>query len=278
MVKPKKKRRTSGSLIAWVSVGAVVALVATFVLVKELDGSQNQKTEFGQASMQVFDQVTKVPLRVYNAVGITSPTIQVSPPEVLTHQPAYTVAGMPGVIYYGAEFCPYCAATRWGIITALARFGTFNHLNKMWSSATDPAGPNIPTFTFYKVKYTSKYFHLGAYEVEDRNGKPLMSLPNSVNSLVVHYNPSETFPFMDMGNKVFITEAAYDPLTLEGYTTQESIASQLDNPSSPVTQAIISTANYISAGLCAIAKDPPASVCSSPGVQAAAHALKLTLP
>ncbi len=49
----------------------------------------------------------------------------------------------------------------------------------------------------------------------------------------------------------------------------------LDDPSNPITQAIITTANYVSAGICASAKNPPASVCNSSGVKAAAAVLGL---
>ncbi len=184
---------------------------------------------------------------------------------------------LPAAFYYGAEFCPYCAATRWGIVVALSRFGTFtnNTLYKMWSSATDPAGPNTPTVTFYRVNYTSPYFAFKGYEVEDRNGNPLMSMPPDVAQLVDKYNQSKSFPFLDIDNKTFIVNSAFDPLTLAGYSTQGAIASALDDTSSPVTQAIISTANYVSAGICQSAKNPPKSVCDSKGVQAAASVLGL---
>jgi hypothetical protein len=43
-----------------------------------------------------------------------------------------------------------------------------------------------------------------------------------------------------------------------------------------VTQAIIASANYLSAGTCAIDGQQPASVCTSKGVTAASKSLKLT--
>jgi hypothetical protein len=277
MVK-RVRKRSSGPLILWVSVGVVVALVATFVLVKELNGTKKDSNTRPPTSATVFDQVTKVPASVFDAVGVNSPLIPVTAPTVYKDQPSYKVDGMPGTFYYGAEYCPYCAATRWGVIVALSRFGTFDKLYNMWSSSTDPAGPDTPTFTFYGTNYTSKYFKFTGYEVEDRNGNPLMSLPSSVNTLVKHYNPGLDFPYMNMGNKVMILQTAFDPLALQGYKTQSQISSHLNEPSNAVTQAIITTANYVSAGLCSVAKDPPASVCHSSGVEAAAAAMNLTLP
>jgi hypothetical protein len=281
MVK-KRRKRNNGALIAWVSVGVVVAIVLTFVLVKELGSSGPQRTSFGPLTPTVYDEVTKVPASVFNTIGVSSALVV--PHSVFAISkglPSFTqkVNGvtLPAAFYYGAEFCPYCAATRWGIIIALSRFGTFTNstLYKMWSSASDSAGPNTPTMTFYHVSYTSPYFAFKGYEVEDRNGNPLMKLPPDVNTLVNRYNQNLSFPFMDIDNKTFLVNSAFDPLTMGGYTTQAAIASSLTDTASPVTQAIISTANYVSAGICESAKNPPASVCDSPGVQSAAAALGL---
>ena len=275
MVKRRRKRR-SGALIAWVSVGVVVALVATFVLIKELSGSNAEATNFPPLSSATFSELTHIPASVYDQVGVSSPIVQVLPPNVFKNQPKLELNGLPGTFYYGAEYCPYCAATRWGIAAALARFGSWhnNTLYKMWSASNDVA-PNTPTMSFYRTTYTSPNFSFTGYEVEDRNRNPLMSLPPEINHLVRHYNPGLSFPFMDIGNKVMITGSAFDPNVLQGYKTQSQIAALLDQPNNYITQAIIATANYVSAGLCSIAKDPPASVCNSAGVKAAATALKL---
>ncbi|HEY8080821.1 MAG TPA: hypothetical protein VIE15_01945, partial [Acidimicrobiales bacterium] len=82
-------------------------------------------------------------------------------------------------------------------------------------------------------------------------------------------------PFMDMGNKAFILGTAYNPQYLAGLTRNE-IATGLTDPTNPATQAIVATANYVSAGLCASTKGKPGSVCASSGVMAAAHAMHLT--
>jgi len=281
MVKPKRRRRNNGALFAWISIGVVVAVVLTVVLIKTLSPASHQVNKFGIVPASIFNDVTQVPASVFNTIGINSQTISVDPHSVfgvLKGQKPLVVNGLPGAFYYGAEYCPYCAATRWGIVIALSRFGTFtnNTLYNMFSSSTDYA-PNTPSFTFYNTSYKSKYFSFTGYEVEDRNQNALMSLPTNISNLVAHYNTSHSFPFMDIDNKTFIINSAFDPLNLAGYTTQKSIASQLTNTSSAVTQAIIATANYVSAGICASAKDPPASVCTSSGVKAAATALGLKL-
>lgn len=35
------------------------------------------------------------------------------------------INGKPAVVYITAEFCPYCAIERWGLVIALMRFGNF---------------------------------------------------------------------------------------------------------------------------------------------------------
>jgi hypothetical protein len=43
----------------------------------------------------------------------------------------------------------------------------------------------------------------------------------------------------------------------------QSIASLLANPSSPVTQSIVGTANYLTAAICQINGNKPANVCTA---------------
>ena len=62
------------------------------------------------------------------------------------------INGKPEVLYIGADYCPFCAVTRWGLILALMRFGNFTKLHYMTSSASD-SYPSTPTFTFYNSCY-----------------------------------------------------------------------------------------------------------------------------
>ena len=70
---------------------------------------------------------------------------------------------LPVVFFYGAEFAPYAAVQRWPLILALSRFGTFNQLGLMQSSATT-AFANLSTFTFWNVSYASRYVILESVE------------------------------------------------------------------------------------------------------------------
>jgi heme/copper-type cytochrome/quinol oxidase subunit 2 len=271
----KQRRGFNAAMLTWISIAVVVALVAVIVIVYEVT-STNQKDNFGPISPVVYSELTGIPATVYNSIGVSSPAIAVSNLYQLNKQPAgltVTVGGkkVPWVFYWGAEYCPFCAATRWGIIAALSRFGTFNGLYNMYSSSTD-TDPNTPTFTFLHATYTSSYLGFNGYEVEDRNENPLMTTPGPVTALRKKYNPGGSFPFMDIDNHIFIVGAVFDPSVLAG-TNQATVAANLDNASSPVTQAIVTEANYLTAGICVADKNAPALVCQSPGVKVAIAAL-----
>ena len=93
--------------------------------------------------------VTNIPASVYNKVGVTSPTVAVTPPTVISGQPPMTLNGKsPAMLYYGAEYCPYCAAERWAMTAALSRFGTWSNLKITASSHTD-VDPETHTFSYY---------------------------------------------------------------------------------------------------------------------------------
>jgi hypothetical protein len=271
------------------SVGLVVAVVLVVALVTILISNGPQKARFGNTSPVVLNELETVPLSVFNAVGVNSPMIQVAElVEAKGHPPLAVTVGnktLPEALYVGADYCPYCGATRWGIIVALSRFGTFNGLYDMFSSATD-VYPSTPTFSFDGtgpsdvVTYTSKYLVFTPYETLTRNSTPLMTLPPAVDNLVVRYDTYQGqtggIPFMDMNNHWLIQGSMFDPGTLAGHT-RDSIAAGLTDPSNSVTQAIIASANYVSAGICAMTHSQPASVCRSSGVLAAATAMQMTL-
>ena len=104
-----------------------------------------------------------------NTVGIW----KTNNPPLNASGSALNVDGKTAVVYVGADYCPYCAVTRWSLIIALMRFGNFTNLHYMQSSATDnPA--DVPTFTFYGSNYTGALAFQYA-EIENRNGTPLQT-------------------------------------------------------------------------------------------------------
>lgn len=304
---PSKKRPTSGrpparggrpaGLFTWLAVGLVVVVVAALVIIKVASGGSNTPTSSGSfqaVNPTTFTQLTTVPASVFNAVGVTSPVAPVTPPQLVKGQPALTTtnaagAKVPEVLYMGAEYCPYCAAQRWTTIIALSRFGTWKGLGDMSSSSTDYA-PSTPTFTFLKATYTSKY--LGFKTVEEFTNQPdsansfyypLQTPTTQEAALIKKYDEpkyitgltsanKESIPFIDYGNKYFVVGASYGPLTLAG-STRANIAAGLSNATSPITQAIVTSANYQTAVICTLTKDQPSNVCTSPAVKTANKAM-----
>jgi hypothetical protein len=297
--RPSQKRaarRSPTALLTWGTAALVIVVVVVLVIVKVTGGSGLSSGEaWSPASPAITAQLASVPESVFNTVGTTSTVAPVTPPIVISGQKALTFTSatgmsMPGVFFYGAEYCPHCAAERWALVVALDRFGTFKNLGDMTSSATDQP-PSIPTFTFSKAKYTSPYFVF----------RPLEGYSNQVNSagtayatlqtptpaeqkLITTYDSSKylsglqsgyaAFPFVDIGNKI-LSEESFPASFLQGFT-RDQIAAGLKDPKNPITQAIVASANYLSASICSVDGQQPASVCTSKAVSSAAKALKLS--
>lgn len=219
--------------------------------------------EYVRTSPADFHDVTSVPLSIFNTVGIKSP-IAVSRLTVMHDQPPFRYGKLAGSFSWTAEYCPYCAATRWGLIVALSRFGHFNQLYDMTSSPTD-IYPNTPTFTFFMSTYTSSFLVFRGYEIENMFGQPHMKTPARITKLVQTYNSFEEFPFLDFGNTAFLTGSAWSPEYLSGQT-RDAVAAGLSNPSLRLTKAIVAEANFISSAICGVDGERPAKVCLSSGV------------
>jgi hypothetical protein len=288
-------RGRSGALIAWGAVGLVIVVVVVIVIIKVTGSSSSANaayTPLTPAPASIVTDVTTIPASVYDAVGTNIPSrAQPNPPIVLSGQPPLTLGGKtPAMFYYGAEYCPYCAAERWAMTAALSRFGTWSNLEVTASSHTDFA-PATSTFSYRNATFTSQY--LTFFPVEQYTNVPagstgftkLMNPTKEEQAVLNKYStptfiPGATagqvgFPFVDIGNVALISGATYNPLMLAGLSHND-IASHLTDSSNAVTQSIVGTANYITAAICSSTKQQPTAVCTSSGVKAAATALKLS--
>lgn len=263
------------------AVGAVLAIVATLIIVKVTGGGASPKSgqKAAVASDGVIGKVTSVPAAVLDQVGAGS--VRSVPKRV--DAPALTAGGLPRVIYVGAEYCPYCAAERWAVTVALSRFGTFNGLGQTASSPSD-VFPNTATLTFHGSTYSSQYVSLTAKELQSNqveNGRyaPLDTLSAEDEALVSKYDGPPYLdsrggiPFMDIGGRFLISGASFDPGILGGKTHQQ-IADALSDPASPIAKSVDGTANLITAAICELTGNKPAAVCTSSGVTTAAARLK----
>lgn len=259
---------------SWLALGVVVALLGTFFLVKVIGGTDSTATTLVPTSSQVLEEVTGVPVSVTNNVGVNSPTVPVDPPTVVSGAPPLTAraadgARVPEVLYLGTEFCSFCAAERWPLIVALSRFGHFNTLFDLESSLTDYA-PGTPTFSFADTTYKSVYLVFRPFEVQSNvlgsdGYRPLTAVPAPVHAVLVRFDPTSTYPFVDVANRVVVLQANLSPETFVGLT-RDQVAAGLSDPTSAVTQAIVAAANELTASICHADGQQPGTVCASVGV------------
>lgn len=293
---PIRKSRTP--LIAWGAVGLVVLIIVALVVIKIVGGggpTQSSHQAVLPASSQLVKEITTVPPSVFDTVGTGIPSQFVgTTPIVIAGQPPLRLLGQsPSVLYYGAEYCPFCAAERWSIAVALARFGTWSGLQTTASGLLDG---DYSTITFSKARFTSPYVHFASIEactnvvspnVAGCSGYTHLQNPTkeeqgvlakyASSSFVPGNSQGISFPYVDVDNKVLYSGSTYQPGILTGLT-QAEIGSSLSDASNPLTQAIVGTANYLTASICAGTGNVPSNVCTSKGVRAAAQALRSIPP
>jgi Domain of unknown function (DUF929) len=276
-------------LIAGSAIAVVVIIVVVFVVVKANNHNKTTASSGPTATApsaaalsSLVSQVTSVPVSATDAVGGGGSQVISKPMAVTGSAAPLTANGKPEMLYVGAEYCPYCAAERWSMIVALSRFGTFSGLKPTHSAAKNGAGtaepyPNTATWTFHGSSFTSQYLTFTPVEVQTNipdttNGgyTTLETMTSAQNAVFSKYDappfvPSGnngSFPFVDFGNKYIIAGASYNPQVLANMTWSQ-IAAALSKPSSPVAMGINGTANYMTAAICKLTNNQPASACTS---------------
>ncbi|MDX6420597.1 MAG: hypothetical protein QOG28_5217 [Trebonia sp.] len=268
----------------------VVAIVAIALVLVKLNGggtpaaASNGPT--GAALSTVTKQVEDIPTSVTDKVGsggvntglftTTQTSTQIS--NAATQLGSYfgttnssaplTSGGKPEVLYLGGEYCPYCATQRWAMINALSRFGTFSGLTTTHSSSTD-VDPNTPTFTFYKSTYTSKYVNFTPVEEYGATSSTILQTPTAAQqALAQQYDPGSgtgsPIPFIDLGNK-YVQVGNLAPLspTLLAGKSWSQVSAAMANPSgSQLGTAEIGNANYMTAAICKLTNNQPATACT----------------
>ncbi len=273
-------------LIASGSIVAVLAIVLVFVVIKvnskPASAAAGPNGPTGAALASVVSGVTSVPASTLNTVGDGNGAFT---GKIQTIKPAgapLTANGKPEMLYMGAEYCPYCAAARWSMIVALSRFGTFSGLQTIHSAAANGAGqkepdPNTPTWTFANAKYTSQYLTFSPVELQTNipdastgTYTNLQTPTKAQQALLTKYDAAPyvdssqagAIPFIDFGNKYVSIGTPYDPGVLAGLSWA-TIAADLHNPNSAVAQAVDGTANHITAAICKMTGNQPASACTA---------------
>jgi thiol-disulfide isomerase/thioredoxin len=261
-------------LITFGSIGLVVVVVVAFVLIYSLrkpgSASGNTSQLTGSQLTSVVSKVSTVPASTLATVGKGSSFPHMMVPVTGT---PLTSGGKPSVVYMGAEYCPFCATERWAMAVALSRFGTLHGVGAIHSDPNDTPA-YIPTLTFYKSTYTSKYLAFTPVEMETVSKAPLQKPTAAQNALISKYDAppyvpqqsATSIPFVDFGNKWIISGASYSYSLLQGKTWSQ-VATALQSPSTPIAQGADGAANMMTAAICKLTNNQPANVCSAPVIK-----------
>lgn len=276
----RRLRRKSSRRPAFL-VGGVVLVIALVVVYFIFTSSQSTPSGPNRtvASASVVNIVTNVSPTLLSQIGtggVTNPFKAAGSSSSLIGP-----TGKPEVFFYGAEWCPICAAERWSIVVALSRFGTFHNLGETMSSSTD-SYPNTATFTFYQSSYSSSYIDFAPIESADRQRNTLQTPTAAEQQILTTYNING-YPFMDIGGRYLIESGSYDPSVLRTNPqdsgsqplTQQQIASQLSTENT-LSKNVLGVANYLTAAICSITKNQPAQVCSDTAIQSIEASLSQT--
>lgn len=251
-------------------------------------------------SPAVLATLSSIPTSTFDDIGVTATGTELTPPVVLSGQPPLTVGGRADVLFVGAEYCAFCAAERWPLVVALARFGKFTALHNAVSSPQS-VFPSTATFSFVGVAYSSRWVALSGVELySDQTGpngafRRLTRLTPAQSALVARTAPlvgglsAGGTPFLDVAGRLATTTSGFSPALLAGQSQAQiadAVASPVadtgtDDPAAPTPptgQAVLATANELSAGICEATGQQPVTVCRSKGVLAADAALGLTRP
>jgi hypothetical protein len=282
---PPVGRRFPRRLVALGLIGLAIVLLGALVIQRDASGPGSSSTveTFNPAPASLITSLGSVPAAVFDTVGTNSPTVPVTPLQPTGSRDVWSTSDASGspkpvVFFYGAEFAPYAAAERWPLVVALSRFGTFTQLGEVQSSPTT-AFADLSTFTFWQVKYSSRYVALQSverYGILNPTGARYLGLevPDARQTAVEadYSHGSRILALADVGGRWVTDGASFTPGALDGMT-QNQIAGALTSPSSPLAQAVVASANEISAAICAVDGNHPGSICHSRGVTDAARVL-----
>lgn len=267
----RRAARRRNVLVVGSGIVAVLVVIGIIVAVAVSGSGKSNKATSGNpvvaAPAAVTDALTNVPA---TATGLNFNKLVTGPPSKISGTPLTGNGGLPQVLYVGADYCPFCAATRWPLAVALGRFGTFTNLKTTYSSDTDTAA-HTPTLSFYKSSYSSPYIDFVGVEHADGLGKPLEPLTDAQNSLFTDLGGG-SYPFIDFGGSWIQHGGSFDPADLKGMTP-EQVAQKIGDTSTDVGKTIQAGADVFTAIICGLDGEKPANVCTAAGVKAAQAAL-----
>jgi thiol-disulfide isomerase/thioredoxin len=261
------------------AVVVVVVIIAVLVGIKISGSSTKSRTSTPTSIAESDPTLTRAEAGVTNLPASASSVLDV-PIEALTSaakgasvasltggrsvkgQAPLVDAGKPEVLYIGAGFCPYCAAERWALVAALAKFGTFTNLGATASSPTD-SNPSTPTFSFYQSTYSSPYLDFTSIELTARDSSEALESPTPAELTIWKaLDPGGSIPFIDFGNRDVLSGATYDSTSMSNQSF-DSVAALVGDNRTTVGEGIDRAAGAMVKSICALTGNQPATVCSA---------------
>ncbi len=267
------QRQRRQRLVVLGALVAVVALIVVFIAVRATSNGAKSNTAVATETPSALNSYTSaVSLQTMrDAADNYKLTAAGGAYPQVTSYPPTTAGGKPGLLYVGAEYCPFCATERWPLVLALSKFGTFHNLSSIHSASTTPSGqpeayPNTATFSFYKSTYTSPYLSFTPVEEQGINYKPLQTPTASENTLMSKYDvdpatgQTGSIPFIYFNGKGIISGAEYNPQLLAGKSFQQ-ISNLISSGTTPLASSVIADAGVITSMICRMTNGSPSNVC-----------------
>jgi thiol-disulfide isomerase/thioredoxin len=172
--------------------------------------------------------------------------------------------GKPLVFFMGAEWCPFCASERWGLVEATSRFGKWSGLRELRSREGQDYFPALATYDLSQATYTSDYISIRHKEVATVEGDPLQKLGSFEEGLVNGYDKLGSVPFLFASGPVgrYTVELPFSPGVLDGQSFASLRKEVSAAAQTPAVEAIGGQADAITALICKLDGRQPASVCA----------------
>lgn len=283
----KRRQRIQIGVVAGVLALVLIGVgIAVFVSQNQPTPTPTSSAEAPVNDAELLGELTSIPAETFTAAG--APATAATNIFAIPNGTPRVTEGLPTVTYVGGEYCPYCAGERWALVASLSRFGTFSGLAT--STSADNEG-DIPTVTFASATYTSDVLGFDAYELADRDGQPLQTLPDDLTSLMKQWdappysNTTGGIPWTWLGTYQTVGSAVpINDFFVNGGTTNDQgktvsnvthaqVVEAMTSGSAGLGQDILAASNVISAQICTLTDNQPTDVCSDPAVIAAAAQL-----
>jgi thiol-disulfide isomerase/thioredoxin len=178
--------------------------------------------------------------------------------------------GKPLVFFMGAEWCPFCATERWALVEATSRFGQWSGLGELLSRSGQDFFPSLPTYDLTRATYVSDYISLRHKELATVDGDPLQKLGSFEEGLVDEYDERGSIPFLFAAGPSgrYTVELGFSPSLLEGRTFAALHKEVATEAPTPGAEAIAGQADAITALICKLDGQQPASVCAEGSIPA----------